>query len=292
MYFYAGSLRARCGGLLVLAALLTLVSSSSWAASPYQGYYFGTTTGACEAGAFGLAVRADNSAIVIFSDDEDGEGGLSTDVTIEPDGSFLFANINGEGTNVSGIISGTTVSGTISEVGCATGTFTGTKACDGPILMPGEAGLYGGPAAGTLVVDNEGQDSLTGTFDLLVAPDGQTFGLANVLAPTFQLELSDGGFLSTAANGTVAGTFLGGSIVSGALDFAAGTGSGSANFSGDLDDGGPTGSVALTWQVSQTDAIECPEPGANLLAGTALLMIAALKRSTARKSTSPSLVDI
>lgn len=285
MHLYVGSPRARCGRLLVIATLITLFSSSSWAASPHQGYYFGTTMGACEDGAFGLAVRADGSAIVARTDDEDGDGGVLTDATIESDGSFFFANIDGEGTNVSGTISGSTVSGTISEIGCAIGTFTGTKACSDPILMTGEAGLYRGTAVGTVVADGLGQDSLSGTFDLLVAPDGQTFGVAVVFAPTFQEEFSDGGPLSTTANGTVTGTFLGGVIISGALDLAEGTGSGSADFTGDLIDDGTPGTVALTWDLSQTEAIECPEPGANLLASTALLILAGLRGKRRRSQT-------
>ena len=286
MHLYAGSPRARCGRLLVIATLLTLFSSSSWAASPHpdQGYYFGTTTGACEDGAFGLAVRADGSAIVIRIDEEDGDGGLLTDATIEPDGSFFLENIDGEGTNVSGTISDTTVSGTINEGACI-GTFTGTKACDDPILMTGEAGLYRGSAVGTVVAPGEGEDTLSGTWDLLVAPDGQTFGLGMVYAPNFQEELADGGPLSTAANGTVTGTFIGGSVVSGDLNFAEGAGDGSLSFTGDLLEGGPAGTVALTWDVSQTEAIECPEPKATLLAGTALLMIAGLRGKRRRSQT-------
>ena len=74
-------------------------------------------------------------------------------------------------------------------------------------------------------------------------------------------------------------------MVSGALDFAMGTGSGSANFSGDFDDGGPSGTVALTWEVSQTDAIECPEPEVSLLASAALLMIVGLRAKGRRSQT-------
>lgn len=275
--------RFKFGLSLVVAGLFMALPSDSRAQSEFEGFYFGTTSGECESGEFGLAVRSNGTAIVFQYDPLDGVGGVTTDVTIQSNGSFVILNIDGEGTNVRGTIAGSTVSGTIDEIGCNTGSFTGTKAACG--TLAGTSGYYSGTSTGTVDVDGVGSDpGVTGEFHLLVSEDGQSFGYGDAVSSVFMTRLDDGGTLSTAANGVVSGTFVLGSTIAGNLNLDTGNASGTLAFSGDLGDTGATGSINLMWTGSRVEAIACPEPELAVLGGAALMVLALLHRQSTRRS--------
>jgi hypothetical protein len=278
---WIGAVRARRDLLPTIAALIVAFPFSAMAVdpvgNPYQGFYFGTTSGQCESGQFAVAVRADRTAIVFNYDSFDELGGVTTDVTIEADGTFQILDIDGDGTNVEGTISGSSISGTINEIGCSEGNFTGSRAsCED---LADVSGFYTGTMSGSLTVTGEGVDTgVSGDYSLLVAADGQTFGYGDVLSSVFMASADDGGFLSTSSNGVVSGTFLGDTVISGNLNLGSLTGSGTANFSGDLGGSPAEDFLDLTWGVSQMEAIACPEPGQGALATTALVTLAFLRR--------------
>lgn len=275
--------RFKFGLSLVVAGLFMALPLDSRAQSAFEGFYFGTTSGECESGEFGFAVRSNGTAIVFQYDPLDEVGGVTTNVTIQSDGSFVILNIDGDGTNVSGTIAGSTVSGTIDEIGCNTGSFTGTKAACG--TLAGTSGFYSGTSTGTVVVVGEGTDpGVTGEFHLLVSEDGQSFGYGDAVSSAFMTSLDDGGTLSTAANGVVSGTFVLGSTIAGNLNLDTGNGSGTSAFSGELGIPGAMGSINLMWTVSRVEPIACPEPELAALGGTALMVLALVQRQSTRRS--------
>ena len=182
-------------GLMLLGAVVCVLcltaSPASFAQSPFTGVYTGTFFGPRDSGQFAVLVRTNSVAIVMAFDNFDELGFVNQNVTINPNGSFVKSNIDGEGTSASGTFTATEVNGTFVDRNGFTGTFHGTK-------QPGNGstrdvgGFYSGTIAGTLRLDDgeHGRGPRIGTFvgtfsgdwHMLIAANGVLFQLIEATA--------------------------------------------------------------------------------------------------------------
>lgn len=114
--------------LLVVAFLnLSIATMSPVMAENFTGAYFGRFPEINNSGAFAMLIRADNSAVLMAYDLIDDFGFISENISISSTGNFSETNIDGLGTNVSGTVTSTGVSGSYERAGLNSDTFSGSK---------------------------------------------------------------------------------------------------------------------------------------------------------------------
>jgi hypothetical protein len=255
---------------IVPGALVALLpAAAATAGSPFAGFYFGSTSGSCEAGTFAVGVRDAGTAVVLSFDPIDEEGFTNTNVTIDADGTFSAPNIDGQGTNASGAFSAEGVSGNFQSTDCS-GTFSGAKAACG--ALESGAGFFSGALAGNVTIIGEGVFPHSGTIDVLIAGNGQTFAFADTFSPPLSAGVQDGGPITTSPSGSLSGTLGLGIEVMGTVDLEEGSGMGTLFFEG------PGGMIDGSWAIDRLEPIPCPAPCALLLQGAALAAAGRLGR--------------
>ena len=252
-----------------LSVLVGGFPNASWAQSRFSGMYFGTFSGPDDNGQFGILVRVDGSAIIAAYDAVDNDGFINENVTIGSDGTFFSADIDGEGTSVSGGFTSSGVSGDLAFAGGSTASFNGSKESNSGFLREA-GGFYKGTLSGQVILCikifvfqcNEVCQS-SGEIFGLAAANGVAFAYASAICSGFGRE-ETGGFYSIDANGVISGDLDGTSIV-GNLNITSLSASGSYDaLTGDNDnftffpfpERGTGGSHSGTW----TMARELPLP--------------------------------
>ncbi len=199
-------------GALGTFMLFVAVPSQVVAQNAFAGIYFGTFSGANDSGQFGILVRTNGTAVITFYDGIDQLGGINENVGINPDGSFTKTNIDGKGTSVSGTFTATSVSGQFVASDGSFGNFTGSKISNiGFLRVAG--GYYKGLVSGVVTANGVLQFSTSGTLFALVAANGAVFGFG--FASGGGQSAETGGFFSVSSGGTVSGTLLDGTVISG-----------------------------------------------------------------------------
>ena len=182
-------------------------------AASYAGVYMGGFLGTEDGGAFSVLVRADNSAVIMAYDSVDDVGILKENIIISSDGTFSQNNIDGFGTNISGTVTSTGISGTIS--GPSSGSFSGTKSSlDGPYSS------HDGYYKGLFSTDCGQYGTGTGFFRVIVSADGQVFAYTEYMQSSISVlpaGSKDGGILSL-SGATLYGTTVNGASISGTLN--------------------------------------------------------------------------
>ena len=183
--------------------------------SDFSGVYFGTFSGANDSGQLGILVRTNGSAVIIFYDAIDNVGGVNENVGINPDGSFAKINIAGRGTSVSGTFSASSASGNFVTSDGSTGSFIANKVSDTGFLQTA-GGYYKGSLSGVVTANGIFAFNTSGSLFAIVAANGAGFAFA--FASGGGSVAQDGGFISVSLGGTVSGTLLDGTSISGAVN--------------------------------------------------------------------------
>jgi len=232
--------------LILLGLMLLVLPFRGFALGEFAGTYFGTFSGT-DSGQFAMLVRADNTAVVSFYEQYDEEGLILSTLPINTDGSFSFMT---GGDTVNGMLSDTGVSGTSTGPGTSI-TFSGTKApAAGPLK---DAGGYfsGTKLQGSVVCNGIPQGNVSGTVELIVAADGTAymFGITYLNNSILGME---GGFLNVSAGGTISGTLLDTTQISGTVNLVTPGASGSLYFTDNVC------TAQGTWSAARVDSLPAP----------------------------------
>ncbi len=247
----------RPGNMLLRGILIFILATMApvhplYAVGEFTGVYTGTFFGNFDDGDFSLMVRPDNTAIALFYDVFDEEGGIAQ-LNIENDGSFSFVSPIPPFDSVTGQISGNNIDAAICCV--EPGTVVGTRSSDsGPYKDSG--GLYVGELTGSGI-----EDGTPVTFDgqiyfIVNAPGNMmVYVLVDVfVGGAFVEEGETGGTLFAAANGTINGALPDGVTLNGSINMAKLTSTGNWSFvDPDTNDSG-------MWNASRTEALPVLPP--------------------------------
>jgi len=241
-----------CALMAASAFICMALIFTAQAASAFGGVYMGTFSGVTGNGQFGLLVRNDNTAYALVYDGFDEEGGRSSSITINPDGSFSFFDAN-SGDTISGQISGNSVTG--SSCCNEPATFQGIKSsATGNFSAAG--GRYEGTLTGVWSEDGE-SGTLSGSVSLIIDATGKVMFLGRAdsfLGGALVDSGEAGGFLTVASNKSISGTTLDGVSISGTLNTS------NLTIAGNFSVSEPGSSASGSWTASRAEALPDPDP--------------------------------